>query len=66
MKKLIQSILFGYKENTQAKSVGKCTFTTSYQGGSPKEKFNALKTLKNNITAQRFKDWGIEQKQVIN
>lgn len=63
--KLIQSILFGYREDKAAKTI-QGGFTTSYQGGSPKEKFNALKTLKNNITAQRFKDWGIEQKQVIN
>lgn len=65
MKKLIHSILFGYRENTQAKRPKGGSHIT-FEGGSPKEKFNALKTLKNNITAQRFKDWGIEQKQVIN
>ncbi len=53
MKKLIQSILFGYKENTQAKTI-QGGFNTSFKGGSHKERFNALRTLQNEVKHRKF------------
>lgn len=53
MKKFIQSILFGYRENTQAKTI-QGGFTTSFKGGTAKERFTALRTLQNEVKCRKF------------
>jgi len=54
MKKFIQSILFGYRENKEAykSNVG---FTTTFKGGTSKEKFNALLSLKNELKDKQLR-----------
>lgn len=53
MKKLIQSILFGYRENKEAETVQGGSHTT-FKGGSHKERFNALRTLQNEVKHRKF------------
>jgi len=54
MKKLFQYLFLGYRENKEAKKVGECTFNTSFKGGSHKERFNALRTLQNEVKHRKF------------
>ena len=65
MKKFIQSILFGYREDKAAKAVKGGSHIT-FEGGSPQDKFNAILSLKNEVLKRKYRDWNIEQKEVIN
>lgn len=50
MKKLIQSLLFGYRENPKAKPyLADCRANLSCQGGTSKEITTALNKLSNNF-----------------
>lgn len=65
MKKFIQSILFGYREDKAAKAVQGGSHLT-FKGGSPQERVNAGISFKNDVMKRKYRDWDIEQKQVIN
>jgi hypothetical protein len=54
MKKFIQSILFGYREDKAAKAVKGGSHIT-FEGGSPQDKFNALLSLKNELKQRQIK-----------
>lgn len=54
MKKFIQSILFGYRENKAAETVQGGSHIV-FEGGSPKEKFNAMLSLKNELKQRQIK-----------
>jgi hypothetical protein len=65
MKKFIQSILFGYREDKAAKTVQGGSHIT-FEGGSPQERLNAGISFKNEVMKRKYRDWNIEQKEVIN
>jgi hypothetical protein len=54
MKKFIQSILFGYREDKTAKTVQGGSHIVC-EGGSPQEKFNAMLSLKNELKQRQLK-----------
>lgn len=60
MKKFIQSILFGYRENKAAKAVQGGSHVT-FEGGSAKERVNAGILFKNEVMKRKYRDWDIEQ-----
>ena len=65
MKKFIQSILFGYRED-KASETPKGGSHLTFEGGSPQERVNAAISFKNDVMKRKYRDWDIEQKQVIN
>jgi len=54
MKKFIQSILFGYREDKAAKAVQGGSHLT-FEGGSANDKFNALVLLQNELKQRQIK-----------
>ena len=54
MKKLIQSILFGYRNPTRAETPKGGSHLT-FEGGSANDKFNALVLLQNELKQRQIK-----------
>ena len=54
MKKLIQSILFGYRED-KASETPKGGSHLTFEGGSANDKFNALVLLQNELKQRQIK-----------
>ena len=65
MKKLFQYVFFGYRNPTRAETPKGGSHLT-FEGGSPQEKFNAMLSLKKEVLKRKYRDWNIEQKEVIN
>jgi len=65
MKKLFQYVFFGYRNPAQAETPKGGSHLT-FEGGSAQERVNAGILFKNDVMKRKYRDWDIEQKQVIN